>query len=340
MWFTWAPGSAQGDTRLQFYVDGETTPTVDLALEELFSGGQAPFLFPLVGSEEVSSGGYYSYLPVPFSTSLKVVATAFPQYYNITYERYDQDVPIASFTGGEDTTSVIAKLTATGTDPKAAPAQTLVESGTVSIPAGGSAVLLDRVGPGTINSVQLSMPQIVPAPITNELYDDGAHVSGITTLAIAIDPANTSVDLMRRVDYGIANQAADVYVDGVFAGSWSDAGSDTTFRWRDSSFAIPAQLTAGKSSLDVEVRDQAGGSPWTQYYYWVRSTVAGEPTQTDSLDVGDAVEETAHQYSATSSAAVTLNAIYPAAPGEPAEQSASRDVLTSARATWWGQSSS
>lgn len=71
LWFT---GFDTSVDYIQVFFDGETTPRINLLLNDLFSGTNAPFLSPLVGNEAVSSGGYFCYLPLPFKKSIKIVS--------------------------------------------------------------------------------------------------------------------------------------------------------------------------------------------------------------------------------------------------------------------------
>jgi len=56
--------------RLRVYLDGEPRPTLDLPLSDLFSGRHPRFPRPLVGG---GAGGFYSYVPIPFTSGCKVV---------------------------------------------------------------------------------------------------------------------------------------------------------------------------------------------------------------------------------------------------------------------------
>lgn len=64
----WTPTPTR-DT-IQFYFDGESQPRIELPFIDLFSGIQFPFIRPIVGNEV---GGYYSYIPVPYNSSCKIV---------------------------------------------------------------------------------------------------------------------------------------------------------------------------------------------------------------------------------------------------------------------------
>jgi hypothetical protein len=60
---------------------------------------------------------------------------------------------------------------------------------------------------------------------------DGRTVCGLNTGAVAdkgysqftmtLDPSNSGAKLIRRLDFGIADQTANVHVDGALAGQWT-----------------------------------------------------------------------------------------------------------------------
>lgn len=55
---------------IAFYFDGEKKPRLRLKFSDLFSGKVYPFTKPVCGNE---IGGFYSYIPIPFKKSLKIV---------------------------------------------------------------------------------------------------------------------------------------------------------------------------------------------------------------------------------------------------------------------------
>lgn len=64
----WTP-TPTSDTLL-FFFDGEEQPRLKICFMDLFSGKVYPFMKPVVGNE---IGGYYSYIPIPFQKSLKIL---------------------------------------------------------------------------------------------------------------------------------------------------------------------------------------------------------------------------------------------------------------------------
>lgn len=113
--------------------------------------------------------------------------------------------------------------------------------------------------------------------------DDGrkftysASITAGCHFRVAIDPTNIGVKLRRRLNYAQSQQQASVYVDGALAGDWYDPGS-AAGRWRDSDFEIPASFTAGKSTINVEIRVNNVNQNWTEYRYTVYSYVNAETT--------------------------------------------------------------
>jgi len=89
----WTPTPT--DDRMEFYFDGETTPRIQIKFRDLFTGKQSPFLAPIVGS---GAGGFYSYFPLPFRQSCKVLMRAEKmQFYQINFARYPETVGIESY---------------------------------------------------------------------------------------------------------------------------------------------------------------------------------------------------------------------------------------------------
>lgn len=64
----WTP-TPTNDT-VSFYFDGEKIPRLRICFSDLFSGEVYPFVRPVCGNE---IGGFYSYLPIPYRKSCKIV---------------------------------------------------------------------------------------------------------------------------------------------------------------------------------------------------------------------------------------------------------------------------
>jgi hypothetical protein len=105
------------------------------------------------------------------------------------------------------------------------------------------------------------------------IADDGRGDRGYSRFTMQIATNNQGVDLRRRFDQGIPNQAANVYVNGKLVGTWLVEGSNPYHRWADSDFIIPAQYTRNKSSITLKIQYVSGNPYWTEYRYWAYSLV-------------------------------------------------------------------
>jgi hypothetical protein len=293
MWFT---GFDPAVDYIQVYFDGETTPRINMLLADLFSGTNAPFLSPLVGNEAVSSGGYFCYLPLPFKQSIRIVSngTSSTFYYNLGYHIYTPDTSITTWTGTEDSSAVRNLWNQAGLDPKSDAGNTVVTNA-FDLAAGATQTLLDIAGPRSISAIKLRIPGTEPS-FPQTLTDNGRAHTNFSQFQMALNSGNTGATLVRRLDYGIANQKANVYVNGALVGTWFDAGGDGSYRWRDDSFSIPSSFTAGKSSITVKVAFVSSSLDWNEFYYWIYSTVGGTNVLTDSLNVGNSSSEASHGY--------------------------------------------
>ena len=106
-----------------------------------------------------------------------------------------------------------------------------------------------------------------------KLADDGRGDRGSSKFTMRIAADNQGVDLRRRLDQGIPNQSANVYVDGRLVGTWLTAGSHPYHRWADSDFIIPAGYTRNRTSIDVKIQYVSGNPYWTEYRCWAYSLV-------------------------------------------------------------------
>lgn len=89
----WTP--TPSESIIEFYFDGEEEPRISLPFIDLFSGDAYPFVNPVVGNEV---GGYYCYLPIPYSGSCKIIYKGDDLYFHqIQYRNLSADNPIKSF---------------------------------------------------------------------------------------------------------------------------------------------------------------------------------------------------------------------------------------------------
>jgi len=198
-------------------------------------------------------------------------------------------------------------MTATGRTVLSAPLQDVVD-GKLGAPfvwplvgngddtAGNTTTLARLTGPGEVTQLRLRLPQLVPSP---RVGDDGRAfgAGGHSSFTVAIDPANSGVRLTRRYDPGIANQRANLVVDGVAVGQWAN-GPAAPGQWADQTIDLPAALTAGKSSLHVSNDFVSSSLDVNEFRYDVHSRIGSDWNRTDVIDLGPnhPGEEQAHGY--------------------------------------------
>jgi hypothetical protein len=293
LWFT---GFDPATAWLKVYFDDEATPRLDRPLADLFAGSAAPFEWPLALDLWASSGGYVSYLPLPFARAIRITTNGAGDhfFYHVGYHLFAPDREITSWTGDEDTAPVREVWGTLGAPPTAGAAAP-TDTGVIDVPAGEEQVFLEGAGPGVVHSLKLRIPGIVPGTAT----DSGRAHRGTTRFLARLDPANSGVTLRRRLDYGVGNQTARVLVDGRLVGTWADPGAALSGEWRDSSFELPAAVTAGRTQIEVRVAFVSADADWNEFQYWVLSSVNDAAVLTDVLDVGHAGDEAAHGYAVT-----------------------------------------
>ncbi len=89
----WTPTPTE-DT-LDFFIDDDSRPAFSIKYLDLFSGKSYPFVAPLCGNQ---LGGFYCYLPIPFSTSCRIVCRGKKlQFHQIQYRMYKEGAKVIPF---------------------------------------------------------------------------------------------------------------------------------------------------------------------------------------------------------------------------------------------------
>jgi hypothetical protein len=147
-------------TSIRFYFDGEATPRIDLPLPALFDGTQPPFLPPLVGDRLVSSGGNFSYVPIPFQQSCRIaLAGDLTQrlWFQLGFHRLAPELVVETFTGAEDLSGLSALLRGDTTDPWP-PGSGSTTAGSVELEPAVAQVVWAAAGGGTVTELTLDLP--------------------------------------------------------------------------------------------------------------------------------------------------------------------------------------
>lgn len=163
LWLT----NASPNHHVRVFIDGESKPRIDLTVTELFSGSIYPFVWPLVGNDSVSSGGYYCYVPIPFSNGCKITTDCKDLYYNVQYQLFDSAEGVVSYSACVDPRDAIQKWSQVS---NAAGLKQIEKS--VSVPSKGSADLLDISGSGRIVKIKINIGDIGDSERALSIYRD------------------------------------------------------------------------------------------------------------------------------------------------------------------------
>lgn len=157
----------------RFYFDGEPEPRFVIKPEEF--GSKFPFIAPLAGifeGDDVSPSGrgpiwvVRSFVPMPYARSCRITSSVKLEGFDrakghggwghVMYHSYASAGGVRTFTGKEDYSQLLKLWSSVGADPKAAASNQQLE-GSCDIAAGGSAVLLDQAGEGSIAAIRLKV---------------------------------------------------------------------------------------------------------------------------------------------------------------------------------------
>ena len=337
MWFTRDGGPETRTGNITVILDGKTV--ISAPLTDVVDGKLgAPFVYPLVASYTQNSGGNYIYVPMTYAKSMEIITQNNPGFYQISYRHFASADGVTTFSPSADNASdVVRTLSAAGTkDPKPALPGAATQNVPFQLAPGQQTTLTNLSGPGEISAFRLNIPSLLGmTQPPQEVSDDGRGfgANGSSQFTMAINPSNSGVRLTRRFDGNAANQAADLYVDGQYAGQWAPEPEQWGL-FVTENLDIPASLTRGKSQITIKNTAVSSSSNFDEYYYWAYSNVSGQWQQTDSLDVGTghASDEQAHGYVITNQNfhGNTTREFLPAT-DEPAAVAATDDIMENAR---------
>ncbi|MFB3902372.1 MAG: DUF2961 domain-containing protein [Acidobacteriota bacterium] len=149
-------------TRIRFYFDGSTRPQIDMPLKEMFTGQTYPWLAPLVGNPKTSSGGSFSYLPMPFAKGCKVALDRVPSFYQIeALQLGDAEVETFDLQRVERYRPAVEKA-ATQLQPAPAGPDGPAALATARLLPGQTCTLLEMAGPAVITEVRLDLAPYQP----------------------------------------------------------------------------------------------------------------------------------------------------------------------------------
>lgn len=153
--------SANPSGQLKIYIDDNPAPVIDMPFAKLFDGSLPAFAPPLT---QTSSGGFYSYLPIPYAKHCRITVDN-PQglYYQVNSLTFASDMPVRPFAlplTDADQAALQAAVRAWQS-----PASALSRLDTdyfpraVTLGAGRTQTLGEYQGPGTVRYLELVAPK-------------------------------------------------------------------------------------------------------------------------------------------------------------------------------------
>jgi hypothetical protein len=159
IWRTWS--ASVGDGHVKIYLDGNTTPAVDLPFNGYFNGKNEPFTRPnLVYATKAS--GFDNYTPIPFLKSCKIVAyNNWGGYYHFNYTQFPPGTVVPTFKlplSAQDSAALDAAdkiLGNCGVDPAGTHPGQQSETPALTVNAGQTATVAQLTGSGAITALKV-----------------------------------------------------------------------------------------------------------------------------------------------------------------------------------------
>lgn len=287
------------DARLRFYFDGETVPRLSKTFNELFFTSSAPFVAPLVQNFYASSGGFWSYIPMPVAKDLIVTIDTAAVFSQFGIRQLPADTTLQSWTFSQSNAFLVNEFNKAGNYLKDNIAQTLSDSVMINLLPGQTQQLPSISGKKTIEALKMQIPQL-DYSYAAFVHDKGNFHKGTSKFTLKVNGNADTVLLIKRsnksyhLDFNFSGlyEQASLKIDNQAAGTWKNQGYRSYRFWENDTIRLPKNLYQGKSAITLQCQYNSG-EPWNEFYYWLSS----DGVLTDSLDVGDSASESAHAYS-------------------------------------------
>ncbi|HZG76207.1 MAG TPA: DUF2961 domain-containing protein [Paenibacillus sp.] len=164
----------------RFYFDGEREPRFEIKPSEF--GSKPPFVAPLadayLGPDDNGRGPIRvvrSFVPMPYAKSCKVTSTLRLKapgkgdggWGHIVYHAYDTADGIVTFTGAETYVRLLEMWSRVGEDPKPATRERAHRLERLELPPGGSALVLEQRGQGSVTAILAELVDAKPSDLLN-----------------------------------------------------------------------------------------------------------------------------------------------------------------------------
>jgi hypothetical protein len=250
----------EGDERV--YLNGSKTPQIHgTGTEDFYNGGfyflHGPVANPLAGesSDEVNGSGGCPSGRACRGLYRQMLADAIHFRSAVTFGI--EHGPVDNVTSSYSTTVLWYG--------RSNPAQAQTDLLTVGNAASEQAHQYTSTNPGPVTSLTSDYEGNDAAPVM--LTKTTRATTAPISFSLTVNAANTGVILRRTSDQNTSYQRATVTVDGVPVGQWLQPLGNTTHRWLDDDFQLPASATTGKSSIRVTLTPAVGAPAWSAAAY-------------------------------------------------------------------------
>ncbi|HEX8667989.1 MAG TPA: glycoside hydrolase family 172 protein [Allosphingosinicella sp.] len=271
----WTPTPT--DDAVEFYFDGERTPRIRTTFRTLFTGKDFPFLAPVSG---VGAGGFYTYAPIPYRRSLKVLVRGTRvEFYQLNFATFPSGTNVESYSASSEGF------------------RTRLEAARALFATSGSDIAARGAGDGSVESRPFSGTLAPGETLTLFESDKPGRIVGLK-LSPARSLAGKERDILLNVYYdGDPRPAISVPAGDLFGYAWGEpamgsllAGTagDTNYFYFPMPYdrSVRVELTSERSSGPIEVRGEAAFTGEARrpdegklYALWRREapTTAGKP---------------------------------------------------------------
>ena len=234
----WSTGNDGDSDRIQIYLDGHKEPDIDQTFNVFHNRP------PLMSRPQVGAGGehylaWWSYLPIPFRKSCKIIRQGnLRPFQNITYHTYTDDAGVSTWNGKENLSKLESMWSSPERDPKGDAGNITVRK-TVLLRAGESCSVFEHEGAGYI--ARLRVAHYLPN-------------KGLKIRMFWDDNSAPAVDVPMKWFFGSVGQGGDVHALGV----GTIGGNGYCFFpmpfWRKARIEIANLSDVPTGAMDVEVQ--------------------------------------------------------------------------------------
>jgi hypothetical protein len=214
IWFTSHGGDVSATGKIKIVLDGRTV--LDAPVQSVVDGELgAPFTYPLVANAELSSGGVYIQIPMPFRSSMRVSTDHNPDYYHVFYRTFASPRGVRTFNRTDRALDVLRTLRAAGyRDPKPATRGARTTAMPFQLAPGAVETVANLRGPGAISSLRLQLRSVVGPPPTLPIpYDAPLTPSSLPVPDdAALDAAWALVRTQANAPRGVTEAMASVEI--------------------------------------------------------------------------------------------------------------------------------